>query len=129
MQQWQKQMSGEVKVHKPVAADAYVEFRVSSSKGGTDIGGAASTIGSFTGINTSFANMSTKSSRMYLICTMRDPATGALQDRYTAKASSVKVQNLAGYTSYNYGDDDITRERLFKRAAKKCAKWISSKVK
>jgi hypothetical protein len=128
MQQWQNQASGKVKVHKPVVADVFVEFRISNSKGGTDVGGAASTISRFTGVNTSFANLSTKSSKMYLICTMRDPASGALIDRYNAKASSVKIRNLAGYTSYDYGDDEITRENLFKRAARKCAKWIKSKV-
>lgn len=129
MQQWQRQMSGEVKVWEPVAADAAVEFRVSTSKGGADVGGAASMIGSYTGLDTSIADMSTKSSKMYLTCTLRDPATGTLIDQYTAKGSSVKVRNLAGYTSYDYGDDEITRQRLFERAAKKCAKWIAEQVK
>jgi len=129
MQRWQNQMTGKVKVHKPVAADAYVEFKLQGSKGGMDTSGAASTIGSLAGIDTSLGNISTKTTKVYLVCTMRDPQTGALIDRYTAKTSSVKFRNLGGFSSYDYGNDDIARERLFKSAVSKCAKWVHKQLK
>jgi hypothetical protein len=59
---------------------------------------------------------------------MRDPRTGALIDKHTSKASSVRVKNIAGYSDYDYGSDEMTRERLYKSAIKECAKWIESKV-
>ena len=129
MQQYQKQMSGQVRVHKPVAADAYVDFSVSSGKGGMDTGGLASTIGQFTNVPTSIGNVGTSSVKVNLVCTLRDPASGTLVDRYVAKASSVKVKNVAGYTSYDYGNDVATIERLFNSSVKKCAKWVSSQVR
>lgn len=129
MQQWQKQMTGEVKVHKPVAADAYVDLAVRSGQSSVDTGGAMSTVSQFTGVYTSAGDVSTKSTKVDLVCTLRDPATGELQDRYVAKASSVKFRNIAGVTSYDYGDDSITQEKLFKSAVQKCAKWIAQQVK
>lgn len=128
MQQFQKQMSGQVKVHKPVSADAYFEFSVADSQGGMSASGVPSEIGQFVDVPFSIGSMSTKSSKIQLICTMRDPASGQLMDRYAAKASSVKMQNIMGYSSYDYGNDAMTRERLFKSAVNKCAKWIVEKI-
>lgn len=128
MQRWQQQMSGQVKVHKAVTADAFFEFAVSSGQGGVSTGGVTSTVGDFVDIPTGIGNVDTSSSRMDLVCTMRDPATGELLDRYVAKASSVKVRNLMGFTSYDYGEDTRTKENLFRSAVSKCAKWISTKV-
>lgn len=128
MQQYQKQMSGQVKTHKPVAADAYFDFRVVSGTSEADTGGAASTIGEFTGHYPSVVDMSTKTTKVYVVATMRDPKTGSLIDKHTAKASSTKVRNIAGYTDYNYGSDEMTREGLYKSAIKECAKWITGKV-
>lgn len=129
MQKWQKIQSGQLKVHSPVAADYFFDFKVQSGESGVDTGGAASTLGSLTGLDTSIGQVSTKSSKVYLVCTQRDPATGVLQDRHTAKASSVKVKNLGGYTSYDYGDNSIARQRLFDSAIKQCARWIASVAK
>lgn len=128
MQQYQKQMMGQIKTHKPVAADAYFDIRVASGQSGVDTGGIAGEIGSLTGLNTSIGDISTKSTKVYLIATMRDPKTGALIDKHTTKASSVKVRNIAGYSDYDYGSDELTRERLFASAIKDCAKWMTEKV-
>ncbi len=128
IQQYQKEMSGQVKKHKPVAGDAYFDFRLASGQRETDTGGVASTIGSYTGLNTSAGDVGTKTTKVYLIATMRDPRTGELMDKYTAKASSVKVRNIAGYSDYSYGSDEMTREGLYKSAIKECAKWIDTKV-
>ncbi len=128
MRQMQKQMTGELKTHKPVDADYYFDFKVTSGQSDTDTGQAAYTFETLTGINTSPADLSMKSTKIYLTATRRDPKTGTLIDKYTAKASSTKVRNLAGYTSYDYGDDEITRERLFSSAIKNCAKWISKQI-
>ncbi len=129
MQQMQKQMTGEVRVHQSVNADDYFEFRISSSKSDVDTGMAASSIAGYSGFDTTPGDVSYKRTKLYLIATQRNPKTGALIDKHTCKASSTKVRNVAGYTTYNYGDDEITRERLFKKAIKSCAKWINSKVK
>lgn len=129
MQKLQMQQSGKVKVHKPVAADAFFEFRIQSGSGSSDTGGVARTIGDLTGLDTSWGSMSTSTTKMYLVCDMRDPASGALEDRHTAKASSVKFKNLGGYTSYDYGNDIEARERLFNKAVTDCAKWIGEKVR
>lgn len=129
MQQMQKEMTGQVKKHKPVAADAYFDLRVSSGQSGMDTGGAASTIGYYSGINTHVGDMSTKTTKVYLTATQRDPRTGELIDKHTAKASSVKFRNVGGFTSYDYGSDEMQRESLFKPAIKDCAKWILSQVK
>ncbi len=129
MQQFQKQMSGQVKVHKPVTADAYFEFSVADSQGGMSASGIPSEIGQFVDVPVSIGSMSAKSSKIQLICTMREPASGQLLDRYAAKASSVRVQNIMGYSSYDYGDDAMTRESLFKSAVRKCGKWIVDKAK
>lgn len=128
MQQMQKQMTGEVKTHKPVDADYYFDFTVSSGQSGMDTGGAAYTVESLTGLNTSPADVSTKSTKVYLTATQRDPKTGTLIDKHTAKASKVKVRNMAGYTSYDYGNEELDRERLFSSAIKSCAKWINKQV-
>lgn len=129
MQQMQKQMTGQVKTHKPVAANAYFDFKVASGISGGDTTGGASTIGEYTGLNTSVGDIGFKSTKVYLVATMRDPKTGELIDKHTAKASSVKFKNVAGYTSYDYGSDEMTRESLFKPAIKDCAKWIAEQVK
>lgn len=128
MKRMQKEMTGEVKVHKPVDADYYYDFKVSSGQSGMDTGGAAYTIESMTGLDTSVADVSTKSTKVYLTATRRDPKTGTLIDKHTAKASKVKVRNMAGYTSYDYGNDELERERLFSSAIKSCAKWIGKQV-
>lgn len=128
MQQMQKQMTGQVKTHKPVKADAYFDFKVVSGISGGDTTSAASTVGEFTGLNTAAGDVGVKTTKIYLIATMRDPKTGALLDKYTAKASSVKFRNIAGYTDYDYGSDEMARERLFSSAVKDCSKWISNKV-
>jgi len=128
MQQMQKEMTGQVKKHKPVAADAYFDFRVTSGESSQDTGGAASTIGYYSGINTHVGDMATKTTKVYLTATQRDPKTGELVDKHTAKASSVKFRNVAGYTSYDYGSDEMARESLFKFAIKDCAKWINTRV-
>jgi len=129
MKQWQQQANSPKKRYKPVAADAFFDFRLKTAKSGMDTGGLMGTIGDFTGTYTSAGDLSTKSEKVHLVCDMRDPKTGALLDRYIAKASSVKVRNIAGYTSYDYGSDELRDDYLFKSATKKCAKWISSKVK
>lgn len=129
MQRMQDQMSGKVKVFKPVEADAYIEFKIQSGKGGADTGGVMGTLGQLTGLDTSFGSISTETVKVHLVCTMREPKTGELLDRYTAKTSSVKFKNLGGFTSYDYGDDEIARERLFKQAVQKCAKWLHDKIK
>lgn len=128
MQQWQQRMTGQGKTHRPVAADAYFDLRLASGTSGVDTSGAASTIGSLTGLDTSFGSVSTKTTKVYLIATMRDPKTGAPLDQYTAKASSVHIRNIAGYSEDDYGSDELTREDLFSSAIKDCAKWIASKV-
>lgn len=128
MQRMQKQLTGQLKTHKPVAADAYFDFRVVSGQTGVDTGGAASTIGGLAGVDTSIGNISTKKTEVNIVATMRDPKTGTPIDKYTAKATSVKVRNIGGYTSYDFGSDEMTRERLFSSAVKDCAKWIASKV-
>jgi len=128
MQQMQKQMTGQVRVHQPVDADDYFEFRISSSKSDTDTGMAVSSIAGYSGYDTTPGDVSLKRTKLYLIATQRNPKTGALIDKHTCKASATKVRNVAGYTTYQYGDDEITRERLFKKAIKSCAKWINSKV-
>jgi hypothetical protein len=128
MRQMQKQMTGEVKTHKPVDADYYFDFKVSSGQSGMDTGGAAYTVEHLTGLDTSHADVSTKSTKVYLTATRRDPRTGTLIDKHVAKASKVRFRNVAGYTSYDYGNDELERERLFSSAIKSCAKWISSQV-
>ncbi len=129
MQQMQKEMTGQVKRHKPVSADAYFDFRVASGESGADTGGIAGTIGHYGGIDTTAGDVSTKSTKIYLTATQRDPKTGELMDKHTSKASSVKFRSMAGYTSYDYGNDEITREKLFSSAVKDCAKWIVNAVK
>jgi hypothetical protein len=129
MQQMQRQMMGQVKVHQPVNADDYFEFRISSSKSDTDTGMTASSIAGYSGYDTTPGDVSFKRTKLYLIATQRNPKTGALIDKHTCKASATKVRNIAGYTTYNYGNDEITRERLFKKAIKDCAKWINGRVK
>jgi hypothetical protein len=128
MQRFQKQMTGEVKVHKPVSADYFFEFRVESSSGGADTGGMASTIGGIAGVDTSLGDVSTKKERVNLVATMRDPRTGSLMDKHVSKATSVKFRNLGGYTSYDYGDDSVSREKLFSSAIRDCAKWMNGKI-
>lgn len=129
MQQWQKEMTGQVKKHKPVEADAYFEFKVQSQASETTNYGTASTIGDITGHSMPSTDFGVKSTKVYLIATQRDPKTGALIDKHTAKASSLKVRNIAGYTSYYYGSDEITNEQLFKTAIEACAKWIVKQMK
>jgi len=129
MQQMQKEMTGQVKKHKPVAADAYFDFRVASGESSQDTSGAASTIGYYSGLNTHVGDMATKTTKVYLTATQRDPRSGELVDKHTSKASSVRFRNVGGYTSYDYGSDEMTRESLFKPAIKDCAKWILSQVK
>lgn len=128
MQQWQKQMTGQVKAHKPVQADAYFDLKVVSGMSGFDTSGAAGTIRDFAGVTTSAGDLATKVTKVHLVATMRDPQTGALLDKHTAKASSVKFRNVAGATSYDYGSDEMTHEHLFASAIKECAKWIGEKV-
>lgn len=129
LQKQQQALSGQVKVHKPVSADSYFDFRVESGSGGGDTGGVASTIGRFTGLDTSMANMSAQSTKIHLVCTMRDPASGQMIDRYIAKASSVKFTDIGGYRSYNYGGNFETRQKLFSKAVRDCAKWMIGKVR
>jgi Skp family chaperone for outer membrane proteins len=129
IQQWQKQATGQVKTFKPASEQYYVDFSVSGGKSGMDTSGIDSTIGQFGGsLPTDIADVGTKSVKVDLICTMRNPQTGALVDRYVAKASSVKVKNLAGYTSYDYGNDAREIESLFNSAVKKCAKWMVKNI-
>lgn len=129
MQQWQKQATGEVKTFKPVSEDYYIEFTVSGGKSGMDTSGIGSTVGQFGGnLPTEFIDLGAKSVKLDLICTVRNPKTGTLEDRYVAKASSIKVKNLAGYSSYDYGNDAREIERLFNSAVNKCAKWVTGKI-
>lgn len=129
MQKMQMKMSGQP-TFKPVKADAYVDFRIQSGSGSVDTSGVAGTIGQLSGIDTSLGSLSTSSTKLYLVCNMRNPADGMIIDRYTAKTSSVNIQNIAGFSSYDYGgQDETTKERLFSQAAVKCAKWISDRIK
>lgn len=128
VQQWQRQISGDVRVHKPVAADAYFDFKVVSGQSSTDTGGAASVIGRMTGVDTSLGDVSTKTTKVYLIVTMRDPRTGTPLDRYTSKATSMKFQNIGGFSSYDYGNDEIARQKLLSSAIRDCSKWINGKL-
>lgn len=129
MQKMQSEMMSDTRKFSPVIADAYFDFKLQTSKSEVDTGSAASIIGDFAGVDTSVGDISTKSTNVYLICSMRNPASGDLIDRYTAKVSSVKFRNIAGVSSYYYGDDGIERERLFSQAVKKCAKWMNKKLK
>ncbi len=128
MQKMQKEMSGEVKAYSPVSADAFFDFRIESGIGGGQTSGAAGMVGEWTGLDTSAGDIGMKTTKVYLIATMRNPKDGTPIDKYTAKATSVKFRNVAGYTDYDYGSDEITRERLFSSAVKQCAKWIDSKL-
>jgi len=115
--------------HVPVNADAYFDFRVSNSANETDTSGVADTVGNFIGYDTSLGSFSTRKFTVFLTVSMRDPKTGMLLDQHTAKSSSTKVRNVAGYSSYNYGNDSADIERLFSKTIKECVKWIDDKKK
>ena len=116
---------------KPVAAQALVRAKVSTSEGGFDTGGAADVAGIFFE-GAGVASFSSKSYHVTLECIALDPQKGTLLDHTTIKTKSSQLGRIAGMEAYYYedsGDQQKAYERLFQKGIKKCADWVSGRMK
>jgi len=134
MQRQYQQMAMESRgqyIYYPVSADALVDFNIQTGSRSVSTGGAFGQIESWTGAPVGDADFSSDSINMTLTCLIRNPQTGSLKDEYKAKASSTKVARVGGvsyYTMEDTSDPDRAFDRMFKRAMKKCIKWIDKQV-
>ncbi|MFA4874821.1 MAG: hypothetical protein WC956_02715 [bacterium] len=129
MQKTMAQMRGEY-VHEPVAADALFTFNVSGSTKRLDTGGIVGTaldLGAPS--QASAADVSSEKQLLTLTCVERDPQKGSILDEHEAKASSTRYAKVGGsYVLDDTTDPEKAYDRLFKRAAKNCVKWIEEKM-
>lgn len=129
MQKNMAQMRGEY-VHQPVKANALFTFSVSRSEKRVSTGGLVGTaldLGAPSKAHV--ADMSAERQELTLSCYERDPQKGTLLDEHEAKAVSTRSARVSGnYIIEDTTDPDKAYDRLFKRAASDCVKWIEGKM-
>lgn len=137
MQQIQQQMMSQMHgyqrpSHEPVAAQALFHFQLRTGESSLDTGEAVGWAEFFSQQPLGLAEVSSETTKIYVLTTQHDPESGKLMDNHATKASSTRFHRLGGYTYYSISDSAnhaAAFERVFRSSVEKVAKWIDEKMK